>query len=317
MSMEEIAGTQQAGGALAVMDEILSQKNAVKVEQVTDPIAGTVVPVASVPEGRTLQSLRPLLDEYLPRPLRRKGTASLLTEKDFVRHVDKFRGDTTTIFCDPNPRAPSLTAIYDYHAEGSAENVDGGDAAPGFCQHRATLSLRMSDEWQAWLGVHGKDLDQGAFAAFLQDHIGDLVLVDDGKEPSVSETVEMLQARLGSPQTIMQLSRGIEVRQQFAVKNAVSLENGALQISYVETQTGETGGPLVTPTLFFITIPVFYAGDFYRIPVRIRYRIVSGKLLWSLHLYRHERVFEDAFAGVVKNVEQRTNVPVLLGSVER
>jgi uncharacterized protein YfdQ (DUF2303 family) len=313
MPSTELTALPSSGAdTFVALDQIAEKKNAIDIVELRDPRFedGLVGFAASVPVGRKLTSIVPLLDEYLDHPRRRRGTATLLTTEAFTAHVARFASATKSlIFADPKPAAPSLTAVYDYHEVG-----DAGD--PNWCEHRATLALRMSDEWKAWLAVHEQDLAQGDFAAFLADHIGDVIVVDTG-ETRIADMAALLGARVGGAQQVMKLSRGIEVRQQIAVKNAVTLETGEVTVQFAENQAGEDGGPLTTPTLFFITIPVFYAGAPYQIPVRIRYRIRGGALIWSLHLYRHDRVFEDAFAGVLKQVREATDIPVLLGSPEK
>lgn len=299
--------------------DLISERGAIAIEQLADPLnrsangVANLVPVASVPSNRSLQSVRKLLDEYLQRPLRRKGTATVYTEAAFLRLVERFQsGLHSVVFADPNPKAPSVTAIFDYHRAGPVET----QTDTGWGQHRAHLKLRMSDEWTAWLAAHEQPMSQADFAAFLQDRIGDVILLDQAGDQRISDVVAQLQARLGTPQEIMQLARGIEVRQNVEVRSATSLDDGSVQVAYVETQSAKDGTPLSTPTLFFITIPVFYAGAPYRIAVRIRYRIRGGALTWSLHLYRVDKVFEDAFHGVLETVRKATALEVMLGVPE-
>lgn len=305
---------------ITALDDIISQKNDVAYVMLKDPRvdARYDVPLLSVPEGRDVQSVRAFLDEYLERPLRRRGEAVVQSAQAFLDLVERFKGESSVVYANPDAKAPSLTAIFNYHAEGSTEAVDAGDALTGWGDHRGTLACRMSDEWKAWLGVHGRELDQAEFAAFLQDHIADCVLVDTGKEPTVQEVVDQLQARLGGPVQLMKLARGLEVRAGVAVKNAVTLETGEIQISHVEQHQGENGGPITTPTLFFITIPVFYAGVPYRIAVRLRYRIRgAGAIAWSFHLYRHDKTFDHAFDELLQKVRDESGLDVFLGSPEK
>lgn len=310
------SAAREAGGKTAVLADLIDTVGGLELLTLSDPRGHPSIPVLSRPHHRTLDSVKPLLDEYLDHPERRVGTATLLSAAAFYQHVERFKGVESVIFADPAITTPSLTAIYDYHQQGGPTAVLTKTAKAGWCRHRARCALRMSDEWQTWVGVHQKPMIQPDFAAFLADHISDLVLVDDAKEPRISEIRELLQARIGSPSQIMNLSRGIEVNQQVVVKNAVSLDDGSIKISYAETQAGTSGQPMTTPTLFFVTIPVFYAGPAYRIPIRIRYKVAGPALLWSLHLYRHDRVFDDAFNALLVEARAETMLPVLLGSPE-
>lgn len=307
------------GNAIAAMDEILTEKNAVALEMIPDPrFESSVVPVLSVPQGREIQSVKQYLDEFLDRPERRRGMSTLVTQESFITAVLRFMGGSSIIFADPNPKAPSLLAIFDYHEKGTTEEVDDGEVAAGWCQHKAKLALRMSKEWEAWYGIHEKQLDQASFAAFIADHVQDCVLVDDAAEAElpVRELRELLQARLGGPNALMKLGRGLEVNLGVQVKNMLTLETGEIKVAYVETQSSEGGAPITTPNLFYITIPVFYGGGAYRIPVRLRYRMAGSDVRWSFHLYRPDLTFEHAFAELIEKVREKTELPVVLGSPE-
>lgn len=297
--------------------KLIERKHEVQVLTLEDPrFEGARVPVASVPEGRELQDLTELLDEYLPHPVRRKGTAKLLTTAAFLKHVERFQHEAeTALFAVPSPTDPTVTAIYDYHASPRAVDGQTAPVVPGWCEHRAVLSLRLSNEWKAWWAVNDKPLTQTEFASFLQDRMADLTLVD-AQEPDVVATRELLDARIGGPQSMMTLSRGLEVRQNITVKDARTLETGEVQIAYVETQEAAGGGPLTSPTLFFITIPIFYGGGMFRVPVRVRYRITPQGIRWSLLLFRADKAFDVAFKAVIDEVSKVTGLPVFIGAPE-
>lgn len=315
--LTELADSELAGGAVLSLDAIAKEKNAVTIIDLQHPSIEGSVPVASVPQGRSLLSVRGFMEEYLDRPLRRRGLATVLSARAFVDLVNRFRGASSAVFADPDPKAPSLTAVFNYHEKGTTEAVDEGTAEPGWCDHRAKLACRMSEEWKAWTSIHAKPLSQQDFAEFLQDRIADCVIVDSAKETPIAEMVEQLQARLGGPIQLMKLARGLEVKQGLAVKNAITLETGELQVSFIETQADANGGPITTPNLFFITIPVFYAGAAYRIAVRLRYRVRGSDVVWSFHLYRADKVFEHAFDELMEKVRADTELPVFVGAQEQ
>lgn len=316
--MTATAPTQTPDHMLA-LGKFLTDRADVRVEIVSDDRFGVdhpTVPIASVPAGRSLIDLRTYLDKYLPHPLQRVGTAKLTTEAAFLAHVERFKSASrSVVFANPDSANPSLTAIYDYHQAGGVEAIEETTIDPGNLKHRAVLALRLSDEWKAWQEIDGEDLTQLEFATFIQDRLADLTLVDD-KDVDVTATQELLGARIGGPQSMVSLARGIEVRRNVAVKDIRTLETGEAQVAYEETQTTANGGPLVAPTLFFITIPVFYGGSAYRIPVRVQYRIGSG-FTWTLRLYRADKTFDHAFNKVVEKVTTETQVPVFVGAPEQ
>src|SRR4051812_4614409 len=126
--------------------------------------------------GVKLHNLKPLLDEYLTNPERRKGTAQLGDLASFIAHVIRFKDEDSVLFADPTVTAPKLTAVLDYHRKGPT-------ADPRFLQHRAIYPFPLSDEWKAWKAKDGQEISQQEFAEFLEDRISD---VADPAEPGES-----------------------------------------------------------------------------------------------------------------------------------
>ena len=316
--------TSVADGIKA-MHDIVRQAGDVQLLHVDDiRVGGSVdqVTLASVPEGRELVSLRPLLDEFRDHPERRTGEAMLSERDSFIRHVNRFQTpDDTAIFADPSYTKPSFLAVYDYHQPIATGDVEGKSAVlgkPGWCGHRARFACRMSDEWLAWQAANGKTMTQGEFAEFLEDRIQDVRVIDTAQDPKLSELVELLGGRVGGSAAIMKLSRGLSVSRNIKVRNAQTLATGEVNVQFEEQHADESGAPITTPNLFFIGIPIFYAGEAYRIPVKLRYRFAAdGKLLWSIHLHRPDLVFEDAFSGLRQAIATATACPIMIGTPER
>lgn len=313
---------------VAVLERVIAERSGVELLPIADPRRpdGTpAVELASLPAQRRLVSLLPFLDEYLPRPLRRQGTVTVRDQASFLALVERFRSEQhTVVFANPDERAPSVTAIFDYHAPGPVEAVGeaAGDRPTGWGRHRAVLALETSEAWDAWLEADARDEGflMPELAAFLQDRIGDLVYVDLGKQEELKARliVEDLQAKVGSPQQLMQLARNFEVRAAARVRNAHTLETGEATLIFEEEHTAvdKQGGTMTVPTLFFITIPIFYGGEPYRIPVRLRYRAQGPAIRWFIALHRADKAFEDAFTRVLDAIRAGANLPVWLGTPE-
>jgi hypothetical protein len=73
------------------------------------------------------------------------------------------------VFADDNRKAPSITAVLDYHKRGGPD--DGGQR---FGRHQARHLLPLSDEWKAWAELNGEAITMPNFARFLEDHIVDV-----------------------------------------------------------------------------------------------------------------------------------------------
>jgi hypothetical protein len=100
------------------------------------------VPLASVPAGRTLQSLKPFLDEYLARPVRAKGITRLKDVDSFIIWVNRCKQAASVIYADPDRQKASLTAVIDHNF-----------SVPDWEQYRGHYALPFSDEWQAWMAA--------------------------------------------------------------------------------------------------------------------------------------------------------------------
>jgi uncharacterized protein YfdQ (DUF2303 family) len=261
-----------------------------------------------IPKGMTALNVKRLMDEYLPAPERRKGTAHLTSLESFNNHVLRFKDGDSVIFANPDPASPSLTAVLDYHV--------GGGGTPRFGQHRGVYQFPLSDEWKAWLHVHDKPMDQAQFAAFMEDRIADLI---DPKEAKANATAFSAQigVEFASPARMMDLSRGLAIHVESKVNAHVNLSSGEGQISYQENHNDpSTLQPIKVPGAILLQIPVFRGDAPYQIAVRLRYKVQGGKVIWRFALYRTDRAFDDAFKLACTATTTATGLPVLYGTPE-
>lgn len=269
---------------------------------------GRAAHVLVVAKGQEIHQLKPLLDAYRTEPERRRGKATLRDLASFIAFVTRFKDDDSAIFADPTPAAPSLVAVLDYHRAGSA-------AAPRFGEHRAVYPFPLSDEWRAWKAADGVSMNQKQFAEFIEDRIADII-DPGGAGESASKLAASVGGTFASPARMLELSRGLSIRVDETVKQAINLSTGEAQIVYVADHRGENNEPIKIPNLFIIGIPVFHNGAPYQIAVRLRYRNQSGKLTWFFELYREEKVFDHAFSEACREAETATGLPVFQGAPE-
>jgi uncharacterized protein YfdQ (DUF2303 family) len=266
--------------------------------------------IAVLPEGKRIEDLKPILDRYLLRPDRRRGTATLTDAASFIEHVKRFASEDSAVFASPTRSAPKFTVVFDYHPSGSkATDAD-------FMGHRATYAPALSDPWNAWSGKNGVPMSQVDFATFIEDHITDVV-VPNLDDPNLKTFADLVQGRFASPSDLLAMSRGLAINVETTVKNAVQLTSGIINVQYEETHKDGMGQPISIANLFQVCIPVFYGGQLYLIGVRLRYRQAGGRIMWSYQLVRPDVVFDDAFKGIVQQIVQETEVPVFLGAPEQ
>lgn len=269
---------------------------------------GTKATVLAVPNGTNLVSIKKYLDEYLQKPERRRGTANLGDLASFIEHTNRFKDKDSAIFASPDPSHPKLVSVLDYHRQG-----DKGD--PRFGTHRGVYDFPLAEEWKRWVGAAGNYMSQKSFAEFIETNIVD---VDDPGRAGEGalQFARLLGTELASPQRLMDLSRGLSVRVNSKVANAVNLGTGEAQLQYGTEHTDERGSPLKVPGAFLLAIRVFRGGILYQVPARLRYRVKEGDVTWCFELWRTDRAFEDAFGEAIGKTTAATGLPVFVGTPE-
>ena len=107
---------------------------------------------------------------------------------------------------------------------------------------------------------------------------------------------ERLRVDYASPSTMLELSRGLAVRQNSEVRNEHNLNAGTAQIFFATSHVDTNGQPLDIPAAVLLAMPVFKRGDLYQVPCRLRYRVDGPRVIWRYELARLDAVFEHAFA---------------------
>lgn len=302
--------------------------------------------VIAVPDGdggMTLERVGQFTKAFRSAPARAQGRATLTRLESFIAHVVRNRTDETVVFAaesiDPQDR-PSLTAVYDYH--GRLNDADGegieGAVGPQFGDHGAFYPFPLSEEWRVWLGSNGAAMDQSDFAAFLEDRAIDVISPSD-IEAAAKETYESgdkeghptagavaagrlfeLQSSLKTTPAdrdrLIDLSRGLEVRVKETVQQRVKLANGEMALQFTHQHEDADGEPLTVPGMFYIAIPLFVGGDYWRMAVRLRYRAGGGSIKWAYELHRPDITFKAAFDEVLEDVRTQARVPVMVGAPE-
>ena len=283
-----------------------------------------------VPTGMQSIDVEKYLAPLRARPRRRIGTHVAFDIQSFVGLVNRFKDPASVVFADCNLTDPSLTAVLNFHEAGgdttdpAANNARHGD-------HRVTYAFPLSKEYKHWRDQNGKPMTQADFAHFIEDRIAEIAMPepqmlgtlgerqaggDFGARTPTEELIYLAWLTKGTfatPQHMVELARGMEVRENLKVKEVRNLQSGEAQVQYETEHLDQEGAPLTVPTLFLIEIPIFEAGVLYRLAARLRYRLAAGKLLWLYELHRLERAFDHAIKEACEKVGQDTGVPLYLG----
>lgn len=275
-------------------------------------------PVVVTAESHKLHSVKKLLDEYATRPDRREGIDKLSDLESLVAWTNRHKDAGSVVFVDTARAAPKMTSIVDFDQAGE------GDDKARFRRFRCLYEFPLDKRWQEWRRIDGQPMSQREFAEFIEDHVLDLIAPDvsaDGEGNTIAPAPEVVSrflalagGRCAFPSEMVTLSRGLKVTVDSKVENRVTMQSGEGALLFQEEHKDSNGVKLDVPQVFLICIPVFdRAEDHYRIPVRLRYRIVSGKVVWLPTLFGADEVIDRAIEDATRRVAEATGLPVLNG----
>lgn len=322
---------EQDNGTAQVVADLVERLDLTEELSIAKSSDGAIPDVLVVAKGRVVHDLRGMQDARLERPRRRVGTSKHTTLASFLEHVQRSMDAQSAIFGVDEMVGASFVAIYDYNEQAEIVNYSLPAAAditmplprraglPRFGQHRATYAPPFSDEWQAWMKIAGPAagwLEQLDFAQALEDRGLDVLPIDAIPSTTLDACTKLSITPAG-PAALMALSRGLIVRADRKVGNAVNLNTGEGRISFEEThQTTVNDAPVVVPTGFVLSVPVFRDGSAYALIARCRYRVEGPRVKWKLAIHRPDAIFRDAFYDMTRQVREKTGLPLFFGSPE-
>lgn len=238
-----------------------------------------------IPEGFKHINITTLVEQADQYPSRKRGTIRVASIDSFKRLVNS-QGlrDISTIYADLDAR--TLTAVFNDHAT--------EDDQAGWRDHRAVFVAELSREFDGWLKKNAIQMEQEAFAVFLEDNIADIV------EPSGD--------------VLMAVALTLQAKTEVAFSSHRRLDNGQIAFGYSEAISATAGGngEIIIPREFALGLRIFKGGDGYKVKARLKYRLNSGKLKFWFELDRVENSIEEAFNAYVAAATE-TGFTVLIG----
>ncbi|OZE88060.1 hypothetical protein CH304_00375 [Rhodococcus sp. 15-649-1-2] len=230
------------------------------------PVAGEI---RSFIISRDEQRVTDSFERYLDQPSRPRGGTT-------VRDVDSFatlilRGadvDDTILFADE--RANTVTAILNYY---------------GWGDHRITLHLTTSPEWEHWKKLNNQLVTQVAFAEHIEDGLTAIV------SPPAAD--------------LMELAQTFQAHREVQFESGQRLSSGDVKFRYHEETKAGAGqkGELEVPEKFDLRLPVYRGGAPFPITARLRYRISQNGLGLGYKLDRPDELLDAAFSEVTDQLK--------------
>ena len=269
----------------------------------TDGLPAAIPLLYNRQSGR-FENVREMAEAWRSMPERRKGTAKVETLADFIELVNRHKDESSALFGRTEIPGPRLTAIIDYSTL---------EKKPRWHQHRITYEFPLTEEFKAWIDNDSQPMEQGAFAAFLEEHAAELAAPLDGEK---SDYERLFKERFCTPTELISLSRSLEVNVGMKLKRQERLSNGERQVVFETEHTNANGEPIDIPGLFMIAVPAWIDSDPIRIPARLRYRIKGGELVWFYQLYRWKFWLRTQVINDLNNAAKETSLPAYLGTPE-
>jgi uncharacterized protein YfdQ (DUF2303 family) len=268
--------------------------------------AGDIIAVA-VPQSVRIESWKPYADQFLVAPSRAKGFARFDALSDFIDYSQKFERAGSVVFVQSQFDAFKLSAqlVIDYSTRNAADWHEWG----------ATYETSASLELKEWLRFSGKFVSQAEFARFLEDRILDVSFPhdDDCCSEIMVKFKEVTGSVVASPSQLIALSRGLQVTDQAKVSQFLNLSTGETVMHFTSEHGGADGAKLQIPNLFQIAVPLFKGEEPISLPVRLRYRVKEGSVVFAVDLYGLHPAFEASANDMIQKIAFKTALSVWNG----
>lgn len=240
---------------------------------------------AVLPDGYRVDDVSAAIEKASQQRNRAQGTVVLGDVDSLLAYcTDQGMEQYGYIYADPDAR--SMTAVF---------NDQRCPDFNGWRDHRAQFTAQLTPEFRKWLEHDKKAMGQGDFAEFIEDNFADL----NGQDA----------------QTLLNVATTIQAATGINFSSARRLQDGQVQLTYNEVIDAKAGadGALKIPQTFTLGLRIFKNGDGYKLTARLKYRLAAGGVKFWYELERPERAVEDAFAGYVATVREKSGYTVLIG----
>lgn len=269
--------------------ETLAREMKQPIEIISEP-AGNLKRVA-LPPGWKLEE-KDDDQKLLATPRRKIAKVRLHDADSFIEYIKRHGSLTdSTIWCVADYKAGKVAFLGILNDHGEDE------AKAAWRDHRANFTPEFSEEWARWIGMHKKPFTQAEFASFIEDNLKDIAATENS--PTGAQMLEMALT--------------FEANQDMRFKSALRLQNGGVQMSFVQDDDAQTLQKMSVFDRFSLGFPVFWNGDAYRVDARLRYRVRDGKLTFWFELIRQDKVLEAATQTLIGQIREKTGNPFFFG----
>ncbi len=214
--------------------------------------------------------------------------------ESMATYVNRFSDTRSVLFAayGDGKEAPRVVAALDWH-ERSDPGAPDDSLAPQPACHRATLTLRPSEEFGRWSALQGKLIGQGEFARFLEENAADILSPEAGQ--------------------MIEIARDLEATVGVQFRSTVRLDNGDRGLVY-ETET-KARGTVAIPRSFRLLIPLWHGEAQQEVECLFRWKIAEGGLAMGFEWRRVEYVRQAQFRELAHLLAEQTGLPLVFGTI--
>jgi uncharacterized protein YfdQ (DUF2303 family) len=225
------------------------------------------------------------LDHRLLAPRRTIRDVNLKDLESFLSIAEKFKNEASGCYWESSGMGLEVTCVFD----------DVLPNATAWGHHQAILITKFSPEYEAWKKNSGNQMTQVQFAQFVEDNLPDFSTPDGA--------------------TMLEISRKFLANKKVEFSSEVRLQNGDVQVTYLENTEAKAKGQINFPSEFTLGIPILSKGDPYEVKCNLRYKLNDGRLMMWFDIVRQHKLLEAAFDDVLAKVRE-LGMPVLQGHVD-
>lgn len=260
-----------------------------------DPITIDNYPFHVVPDGCTIHDF----EHVFANPRRASGIVTLHDSESLIDYVNRHKTESTLASAGSTSGGWFVDVCLNHHT----------NELPGWKDHRAVFRPPVSRQWQEWIDIDRKPMNQQDFADFIEDHLTDIY------SPDAADLLSMCLTFTRSAKSEFTQNR--------------RLEDGSYSVTVSDEGKAEgmnvAGQKVIVPDQLGLMLPVFQhesddfglgdgSGNAAMIRARLRTRVADGKLTFTIRLQDADETLENARHLLVKKISAETNVKVYRGS---
>lgn len=251
-------------------------------------------PFVVIPKDMRVESLA----GFVP-PARIAQTVRMKDAGSFADYVNRFKDESSVVFVTAAVDGATFKAVLDYHG--------ASPVRPARCEHVVMFQTVKTPNWETWLAINRKPMEQVPFATWIEENAKLFVSPKDSPEiPSGADLLELVKT--------------LEGHSDARFKSAVRLQSGARRLNYeeditVKGQVSIDSGFVELPKELCAAIEPFYGSPTYEVRARLKFSFNGPKLSFVLETISLPQIIRDNIKLLVQEVAEKTKIVPFMGEV--